>query len=586
MTSLVRCLDDLRRPWARPLPVALVALSTPFVVLAVRALVDDAPSPSGDVAIIEVRVGDVGGARSPLLGSYGRFGFNHPGPLLFYALAVPYRVLGGRYAGMEIGALLLGGLSVAAIARVAFRRGGRTGLLWAVVVLAVLLRRVGPTWLIDPWEPHVLPLVAAALIAFAYDAVAGRPAALPVAAAAASFVAQAWATLLPLAVAMGGWAVAGLIVRAGRGERTRRDVFRAFVVTALVVVVLWTPPVLQELTRERGNLTAMVDALDATQPPLGAVDGWRAVSTELGHRASWLGFPQTLDGLSPTLDLEAAPSVPIAAVALVLGLIVALRRRSSSDAWLLGATAAGAIAAATVALARLLGPVYVWIPQWLRVVGMTTWFAAGWCAFAGLPDEVRRRSRRVLEPLLAGAAVALLAATVVDAATFDRPADPLGATTRRLVDAARTELAAIEGPVLLRSSADANLALGGDDVGLEVLVLATEALGIDAAVPPELQHQYGPERAGPRPVDAEVRLARADEPRPGGFTPLGSALDPLTPRQRATRTSILARAELAPDASDADFLRAVRARPELRDAAARLRSVPDLPELRLLLRTT
>ena len=578
-------MSDLRRLWARPLAVALVALSTPFVVLAVRALVDDAPSPSGDVAIIEVRVGDVGGGRTPLLGSYGRFGFNHPGPLLFYALAVPYRLLGGRYAGMEIGALALGGLSVAAIARVAFRRGGRTGLLWAVVVLGVLLRGVGPSWLVDPWEPHVLPLVAAALIALAYDAAAGRPAAMPVAAAAASFLAQAWATLLPLAVAMGGWAVAGLIMHAGRNERTRRDVFRALVVAALVVVVLWTPPVLQELTRERGNLSAMVDALDASQPPLGIVDGWRAVSTELGHRASWLGFPQALDGLSPTLDLDAAPSVPIAVVALAVGLVAALRRRWSSDAWLLGASAVVAIAAATVALARLLGPVYVWIPQWLRVIGMTTWFAAGWCAFAGLPEPVRRRGRRVLEPLLAGAAVVLLAATVVDAATFDRPADPLGATTRRLVDAARRDLAALDGPVLLTSSADANLALGGDDIGLEVLVLATEAIGVDAAVPSGLEHQYGPERAEPRAVVAEVRLARADAPWPPGFAPLGDALDPLTVAQREARSSILARADLPPDASDADFLRAVRARPELREAADRLRSIPDLPELRLLLRT-
>lgn len=577
-------MPDLRRLWARPLGVASVAVASPFVVLAVRALVDDAASPSGDVAIMEVRVGDVGGPRTPLVGSYGRYGFNHPGPLLFYALAVPYRLLGGRYVGMELGALLLGGLSVWATARVAFRRGGRTGLLWALVVLGVLLRGVGPAWLLDPWEPHVLALVAAALVVVSFDAVAGRATALPIVAAAAALVAQAWATMLPLAVAMGAWAVVGLIVQAGRGDRARRDAFRSFVITSVVIAVLWAPPVLQELTRERGNLSAMVAALDAPIAPLGIVDGWRTVSTELGPRASWLGFPQALDGLSPTLDLDTAPAVPLALVALVVGLGLAWRRRSASNAWLLGATALVAIAASTFALSRLLGPIYVWIPQWLRVIGMATWFAAGWCAFAGLPDEVRRRSRAVLDPVLALAAAVILAAAVVDAVTFARPDDPLGDTTRQLVSAARDDLIGLDGPVLLTSSVDANLALGGDDVALEVLVLATEDLGVDVVVPPGLQHQYGPERAHAREVVAEVRLARADTEVPAGFVRLGQPLDPLTPSQRSTRASILADAGLPADASDADYLRAVPERPELRAAAPRLRSVPDLPELRLLRR--
>lgn len=572
----------LRRLWARPSAVALVALLAPFFVLAVRALLDDAPSPSGDVALIEVRVGDVGGARTPLLGSYGRFGFNHPGPLLFYALAVPYRLLGSRYAGMELGALVLGGLSVAAIARVASRRGGRTGLLWTLVVLGVFLRGVGPGWLLDPWEPHVLPLVGAASILLAFDAVAGRASALPFAAAAGSLLAQSWATLLPLAVGMGGWAAVGLIVRAGRGDRARREVFRAFVVTAVVVAVVWAPPVLQELTRERGNLSAMVDALDAPEPPLGFVDGWRAVSTELGHRASWLGYPQALDGLSPTLDLDTAPAVPVGLVALLVGLGAAWRRRTTSTAWLLGATALVAVGAATFALARLLGPIYVWIPQWLRVVGMTTWLAAGWCGFAGLPDDVRGRVRVVLEPVLAAVAVVLLAWTVVDAVTFDRVADPLGETARRLVARADLDDVSPDGPVLAASTADANLALGGGDVAVEVLVLALEARGFETAVAPNLAHQFGPERARPGRAVAELRLVRADEAMPAGFEVVGES-DPLSSAQRDRRTALLASAGLPATASDADVLRLVASDPSLRDVAERVRRIPDLPVLRLLL---
>src|SRR4051794_41984200 len=91
---------------------------------------------------MEVRVGDVGGAWTPLVGSYQRFGFNQPGPLLLYVLAVPYRLMGRRYVGMELGAVAVGALSVACVLRVAWRRGGRVGSLWAAALLGVVVAGV------------------------------------------------------------------------------------------------------------------------------------------------------------------------------------------------------------------------------------------------------------------------------------------------------------------------------------------------------------------------------------------------------------------------------------------------------------
>jgi hypothetical protein len=103
-------------------------------------------------------------------------------------------------------------------------------------------------------------------------------------------------------------------------------------------------------------------------------------------------------------------------------------------------------------------------------------------------------------------------------------------------------------------------------------------------VRPELEFKYGPQRARATAVDAEVRLVRSDDPSPppAGFE-IVAEVDPLSTRQRATREGLLAGAGLGPDASDGDYLRAVLARPELRAGAARLRAVPDLPRLRLLL---
>jgi len=93
-------LDDARRErWLFAL--ATSALVLPLVVLAVRVIVHDWSNPGGDIALIELRTRDVG-PHTPLLGSYGRYGFSQPGALWFYALALPYRVLGSRFAGMQL----------------------------------------------------------------------------------------------------------------------------------------------------------------------------------------------------------------------------------------------------------------------------------------------------------------------------------------------------------------------------------------------------------------------------------------------------------------------------------------------------
>ncbi|MGZ8735026.1 MAG: hypothetical protein ACXW1M_07545, partial [Acidimicrobiia bacterium] len=70
--------------------LALVPLAAVFVATidqwdAYRAIADD--------ALIELQTRDVG-TRAVFLGPYSRFGWYHPGPALFYVLAVPYRLLG------------------------------------------------------------------------------------------------------------------------------------------------------------------------------------------------------------------------------------------------------------------------------------------------------------------------------------------------------------------------------------------------------------------------------------------------------------------------------------------------------------
>jgi len=98
----------------------------------------------------------------------------------------------------------------------------------------------------------------------------------------------------------------------------------------------------------------------------------------------------------------------------------------------------------------------------------------------------------------------------------------------------------------------------------------------------DLANKYGPGRADPADVVAEVRLARADEVVPAGFVVVAER-DPLTEAQRRRRTDLLGRLGLPPDATDADALRVAAADRSARPIVRRVRAIPDLPRLRLLL---
>ena len=58
----------------------------PILVALGRAITADW-LPVSDLAFLEAKVRDVGGADTPLTGVYSRLGFDHPGPLESWVLA-------------------------------------------------------------------------------------------------------------------------------------------------------------------------------------------------------------------------------------------------------------------------------------------------------------------------------------------------------------------------------------------------------------------------------------------------------------------------------------------------------------------
>lgn len=543
-----------------PLVAVVAALLAPLAVTAVRLVLDDAPNPGGDHALIELRVRDVG-ADTPLTGSYGRYGFNHPGPLWFVALALPYRLAGSTFVGLQLGALALSAVAVVAIAVVALRRGGIVGLLWSGLLVGLLLRGLGPAWVADPWEPHALTVACAALLVLTFDAVAGRARTLPLVVVSASLLAQAQATLLTFAVALAAAATVAVLRRPGGS--------RPVLVAACAALVLWAPPLVEELRAGTGNVTAMVRSLRDAPGTLGVGDAARAVALEVGHRPSWIGFEQPLEPFAATVDVGAAPLVPVGLVAVGLAAVAAWRRRATEALILAGVVALGVVTA-VVSLARLVGPLFAWIPSWTAALGFGCWLAAGWC-IGGRPLG------RFGTPILAVAMGAVALAGVVDAVMDDHRRDPLEAAVRQLA----SEGAAVvdRAVVLVRSDVDADLVFGGGSAGLETLVLELERRGVEVVVARDLAYRFGDHRAEPERATAELRLVESPAAVPEVVVPVAD-VDPLTAEQRRERATLLER--FRDGASPADRIRAAADDPTLRPALERLLAIPDLPRLALV----
>ena len=146
----------------------------PLLVSAVTVFVRVRSSyyPAGDVAGTELQVRDVG-HHPVLLGLFSRDGWNHPGPILFYVLAVPYRLTGGRSIGLLLGALLINGAAILGMALIARRHGGTPLLLLTLLGCGLVVRSFGPDLVRDPWNVSITVLPFGLLVFLTWEMISG-----------------------------------------------------------------------------------------------------------------------------------------------------------------------------------------------------------------------------------------------------------------------------------------------------------------------------------------------------------------------------------------------------------------------------
>jgi hypothetical protein len=375
--------------------VALALTLAPLVVSAVHLTVryGNQYNPGGDLAMTELWTRDVG-RRRVLIGPFSRDRWHHPGPALFYVLAVPYRLLGSRGTAMNVGALAVNAASVAGIAVLARRRGGQALMLISLLGCGLLIRSLGPTELRLPWNPYVTVLPYGLLVFLTWSLACGERWALPLAVLVASFVAQTHigyvALALPLVAAGAVWLVATTVVRARHdgvtGLGTVRSLLRPALVAAAVAVLMWLPPVYQNAVRRTGNLTAAFRWFrgegGADEGPQTLRAGWRVVTSQLGLPPEWLtGSRATFFTAEPVSLYK--PLAPILLLGVVAAAVVLVHRRVAGGRSLVVVWGL-ASAVGVVAVARTIGAVFEYRLGWTQVLGMVAGIIMAWAVWVAL----------------------------------------------------------------------------------------------------------------------------------------------------------------------------------------------------------
>jgi hypothetical protein len=524
----------------------MVALVLFPVVVTVIAVIGGHWHPASDNALEVLRIRDVGGRHTPLTGPQSRFGWDHPGPLLFWLLAPALRI--GGDSGVLVGVACINAAALVAALFLAHRRGGQSFAVLVAISLLLFLRAFGPSLLIDPWNPWValLPFVVYMLLAWS---VAERDfAALPWLVLVGSFLVQTHVGYLPLVVGVAVATAALAFVQPaevrhrGRDASEPRALRRYGLIAVVVAVVAWFGPVLQQLRGHPDNLGDIVAYFRAAEAPgLGLSYGFGLLGRELplawvrGDDVGVLGF---------VIPASTIPSILLLAAALVTG-VLAWRRGVPGACRLAILVVCGAIVG-VFASARITGVAGAYLLRWWWVLGALLWCSlawSAWCASSGTCFSAIARSRRWVAIAVLAAATALVA---WDARTVRVPQQQFSTTLGRLGPPTRAKLSH-DRRYLVRWIDTRDL--GAVGVGM---YLALAEHGFDARVERDFARPFGAWRvAAPGETDATIAVVSGDDLEGVGSAPGVEVLaryDPLdaAERQRARELVAAIRARLEP----------------------------------------
>lgn len=484
-----------RRPTAQT-ALSFAAVAAPLLAgLATLLWSSEPPALNGDLALMEIAAREAARGER-LLGPWGRFGWNHPGPAVFYLLALPSAVLAETTPRLHVAATLVNLAAALGTVEALRRSAGPRGALAAGVALLAFFVAVGPGYLQHPWNPTVIVLPAVAFVVLCALPIGGV-ATLLLGAIVGSFLVQTHVATAPL---VGTALLAGLIGRlhARRVVPLRPARHPAVAVAlGLLLTLVWAPVVALEAHPGPGNVAALTQFFLTTAPSRGWSDGALA----LGAAAATVPLGPPRAGPFRLAPLAAVPIAALVGAAVWAWTARARHPSAAADALLLGG-AAGLVVCG-VASTRVVGPLHGYLVTWMAAVPAVLWMGVA------LRVSGHGSARRVL----AGAAAVLAAVAVVQAARADVPGadhDPQVAAVVRAVGR-YAEAADVEA-ILLRQATYGD----GEWRTVAGVAAALDRAGYRVMVTAPWVPRYGERFRAVRPSDLEVVFGRVGAvPRPG-----------------------------------------------------------------------
>ena len=454
-----------------------------------------------DDATIELLTRDAGRGRH-WIGPYSRFRWNHPGPIFFYAVWPVYWLSGGKPAAARLVPLFINVGCAVGIVWIVRRYFGSIPAVIAGAGVAIIAAHLGASIVASLWNPYSTIMPFALFVCLALGAIVSGRMYLPLTVAVASYVVQTHVAYLP-AVAAVVAVISVLAVRqhvrlrarprAGTAAGDARVYGRWLLAAASTAVILWTPPVIDQLTMPPGNLSLL----------------WHFFTTERGSHSLAdvirMAAPN-VSGILLRIPLmiaaryeEPAPSLLAEAllIALIVGLAFALGRSRAGPLRTLVALTLAALVAALAAATRIVGELHAYLFTWMCAIGLLGWTALAVFLWQSLP---RMSSRTVRVAILVSAAVLSFFAArwnVLFAESMPRmrPLPYIGALSDAIIELAKHDV-----PVIALRD-ETWIWAGG-------LLNELDRRGLAFRVPPQWTFMFGKSRS--RRGDERIHLLLAD----------------------------------------------------------------------------
>jgi hypothetical protein len=372
--------------------------------------------PVQDQAVIDLRVRDVWsfGANTPLTGAYSRYGWDHPGPVMYYFMAVVSGALGGAAWTTIIGNALMQAAAIIWVAVLSWRSAGLRWVLPWMAIVTLSYVATGPWILQQPWNPHAAFPYFVVLLLESWLVAQGRSGRLVGLAVVSSILVETHIGYALLVLLIAGWAVC----RLAWAERAAGRSFRSWKLwrpSVITIAVLWFIPVVLDTAIHFPGNTARIlkfySGFDVGQstPTLGVHAGLGYLATEFRWRPPWLGGP---DPLNPLTALAAPSSVAWLAipVALIGSSWWLARHRGRRQSMLLAELLAVTFLSSVVTLALVKGDPAPYLFYWRIVVGAATFVLALYVLTDALPIGNMRSVKVVFSVIL----IAVVAITSVE----------------------------------------------------------------------------------------------------------------------------------------------------------------------------